>query len=69
MSDENKPKRGRPPLPPHLHKQHAKILAVVSPEFSAKIRAEADRRGCSYSQLIVPFIERGMAELSETQAA
>jgi hypothetical protein len=72
MSDGNKPKlskRGRPTLPPHQRKQHDTLFAVVSPEVGSRVRAEADRRGLSYSQLVGAFIDSGMAELAEQQAA
>jgi hypothetical protein len=69
MSDESKPKRGRPALPSHMRKQHDKVVAVVSREVASKVRAEADRRGCSYSELVRSFVDNGLAALAEQQAA
>lgn len=69
MSDEVKPKRGRPALPPHLRKQHVKLFAIVSPEFASKVQAEADRRGCSYSHLVRTFVDAAMATIDEQRAA
>jgi hypothetical protein len=69
VTDENIPKRGRPALPPHLRKRNVSLLAVVPEEVALKVRAEADRRGCSYSHLVKSFIDSGMAALAEQQAA
>jgi hypothetical protein len=69
VSNERKPKLGRPALPPHLRKQHVKLFAIVSPDFASKVQAEAERRGCSYSHLVRTFVSAGMAAIAEQRAA
>lgn len=69
MTDETKPRRGRPPLPPHERARFAPLATYVTEELVAAVKAEADRRGVPYSRLIKSFIVSGMAALGEQRAA
>jgi hypothetical protein len=69
MADETKPRRGRPPIPPEQRKRLVILATVVLEDFGVKVRAEADKRGLTYSNFLRPFIEAGMAALSEQEAA
>jgi hypothetical protein len=70
MSDET-PKRGpgRPRLPEDQRARVMVLSASVREDYGLVVRAEAARRGLTYSQLIRSFIDSGMATLAEQKAA